>query len=98
MLQTAQHTALVSSTELKREYAQVIEMLRKNRLVIVVNRNSDEQADGILVPYSVEALERLEDMLEDLEMERNRKALEKEFEASLKSGKGKRTSLAQLPA
>ncbi|GEM_PF-4877166 len=96
MLQTAQHTYVVSATDLKRKYHDVRELLKQNHLVIVMNRNSDEEADGILIPYSEQALERFEDLLEDMEMDANRENLEKEFETSLKSGKGKRTTLHQL--
>lgn len=90
MIITGTQSAVVSSTDLKRNYKDVQKLLKKNVVVIVVNRNSEDAADGIFFPYSEGAVERIEDLLEDIEMERNKAALVKEYEKSHSSGKGKR--------
>lgn len=98
MLQTASNTYVVSSTDLKRKYQEVRMLLKGNHIVIVTNRNADDEVDGVLMPYSEALIEHLDDLLEDLEMEQNRETLEDEFEESLKSAKGKRIPLDNVSA
>lgn len=97
MLLTGNQTAVVSSTDLKRKYQEVINLLKKNMMVIVTNRNNTEtEADGILLPYSENLVRLLEDVIEDIEMEMNKEHLEKEFKESYESSKGKFVPLSEL--
>ena len=97
MLLTGNQTAVVSSTDLKRKYQEVINLLKKNMMVIVTNRNNTEtEADGILLPYSENLVRLLEDIVEDMEMEMNKDSLEKEFKESYESSKGKFIALSEL--
>lgn len=90
MFTTGQSTAVTTSTNLKRNYKNIKDMLKKNMIVLVTNKNSEDAVDGVFIPYSKLLMERIEDFMEDLEMEENREELEKELEESLKSGGGKR--------
>lgn len=97
MIKTSKQTALVSSTDLKRKYKKVKQLLDNNMIVIVTNRNNTaEGADGIFIPYSELVIEKLEDLIEDIEMEKNKDKLVKEFEESYNSGNGKRVDLKDL--
>lgn len=96
MFQASHNTAVVSSTNLKRQYKKVKQLLDKNMMVILTNRNSEENVDGIIIPYSAEAVELLEDFLENLDIMKNKDALDKELKKSLSSGKGKRYSLKEM--
>lgn len=96
MLLTNKKTAVVSSTDLKRKYSAVKKLLKDKVVIIITNRNDVEGADGILFPYSKEAIEKIEDLTEEIEMEQARPKLIKELEKSYKSGKGKRIPLTSL--
>ena len=96
MFHASQTTAVTTSTNLKRNYKKITDLLKMNMMVIVTNKNSKDAADGVFLPYSRLLMERIEDFMEDLEMEANREELEKELEASLKSGGGKRIRLEDL--
>lgn len=96
MFQTSTSTTVVSSTDLKRQYQKVKQLLDQHQVVIVTNRNSDEQVDGVLIPYSPQIVEHLEDLLEDMEIVANKKALDRELLESLQSAKGKRVALNDL--
>ena len=64
MLLTGNQTVVVSSTDLKRKYQDVIDLLKKNMMVIVTNRNNTEsEADGILLPYSESLIRIIEDII-----------------------------------
>lgn len=94
MLLTGNQTAVVSSTDLKRKYQDVINLLKKNMMVIVTNRNNTEsEADGILLPYSEDLVKIIEDIVEDMEMNMNKEDLEKEFKKSYESENKKRIPL-----
>lgn len=90
------NTVVVSSTHLQRNYKEVQNLLKTYRIVVVTNRNSDKKADAILLPYSPDVVENIEDFLEDLEMISHKKKLVQEFKKSARSGKGKRMSLDVL--
>lgn len=90
------NTAVVSSTHLQRNYKEVQNLLKTYHIVVVTNRNSDKKADAILLSYSPDVIENIEDFLEDLEMVSHRKKLVQEFKKSFRSGKGKRVSIDAL--
>ena len=97
MLLTGSQTAVVTSTDLKRKYQEVIDLLEKNMMVIVTNRNNTEsEADGILLPYSENLIKIIEDIVEDMEMNNNKDELIKEFDKSYKSGNKKRIPLSSV--
>ncbi len=96
MFFTTKNTAVVSSTDLKRHYKEVQKLLSKNVVIVVTNRNSEDNVDGILLPYSEVILEKYEDLLEDIEMEQNQQTLTRELSKSYASGKKKRLSLESL--
>lgn len=97
MLLIGKNTATVSSTDLKRKYKDIKKLSQKSKIIIVTNRNNDDgNADFILFPYSETAIEKMEDLLEDIEMDKNRDNLIKEFDTSYKSGKGKRYTLKDI--
>ena len=82
MFKASHTTAVVSSTNLKRHYQKVKSFLDQNMMVVLTNRNSEDHVDGILIPYSKEAIELLEDFLEE-------KTLDKELKKSFLSAKKK---------
>ncbi len=97
MLLTGSQTAVVSSTDLKRKYQDVIDLLKKNMMIIVTNRNNTEsEADGILLPYSESLIKIIENIIEDMEMNANKNELIEELDKSYKSGKKKKIPLNSL--
>jgi len=97
MLLTGNQTAVVSSTDLKRKYQKVMNLLNKNMMVIITNRNhTDKEADGILLPYSESLINAIEELIEDIEMEANKDKLVKELKESYASSNKKRIPLNKL--
>ena len=96
MFVTGKNTAVVSSTDMKRNYKQVQELLNDNKIIVVTNRGSENEVDGIFISYSENLIEKLEDMIEDIEMENNRDVLIEELKKSYNNGNGKRTKLSDL--
>lgn len=96
MFQTNQTTTVVSSTDLKRQYPKVKNLLKGFHIVMVTNKKSQDEVDGVFIPYSPSLIEHLEDFLEDLEISKNREALDAELLESLQSGKGKRIPLDEV--
>ena len=96
MFATGKNTAVVSSTDMKRNYKQVQDLLSTNKIIVVTNRGSENEVDGIFISYSENLIEKLEDMIEDVEMENNREALVEEFKKSYNSGSKKRVKLSDL--
>ncbi len=96
MYKTSKNTAIVTSTSLKRSYREVQKLLKSNVAVIITNRNNPDAADGIILPYSEAAVAKIQDFIEDIEMEENKEKLEKEFKRSIESGNKQRISLDDI--
>ncbi len=96
MFATGKNTTVVSSTDMKRNYKQVQDLLSENKIIVVTNRGSENEVDGIFISYSENLIEKLEDMIEDVEMENNRNILVEEFKKSYVSANKKRIKLSDL--
>lgn len=96
MFFTNPYTAIVSSTDLKRKYKDIKKLLDHKVVVIISNRKNRDEVDGILVPYSQSTVGKIEDMLEDIEIEDNKEKLIEEFKHSYASKEGKRVKLDLL--